>query len=71
MTLTIGLMLKLVGAVILTGYFIYSILLSLRVRILADSVKTPFNGTMRFLSTLHVIMVLIGGAISILLILVA
>ncbi len=69
--LTLGFVLKLLGAVILLGYFVYAILLSLRVRILADTVRTPFNGTMRFLSALHVILALIGGVVALLLILVA
>lgn len=68
---TLGFVLKIIGFVIIIGYFIYAFLLSLRVKILADTVTTPFNGTMKFLSLMHIGMAVVGGLIAMGLILLA
>ncbi|KKR06444.1 MAG: hypothetical protein UT34_C0001G0485 [candidate division WS6 bacterium GW2011_GWF2_39_15] len=61
---------KLLFLVIIFGYVIYSFLLTLRVRILNDTVKTSSNKTMLLLSYIHLLLAVVGGLFSVILILV-
>lgn len=65
----IGGILKLLFLVVIVGYVIYVLLLTLRVRILADTVKTPTNETARMLSYLHLFLAVIGSFLAVVLIL--
>lgn len=56
--------------VIIVGYVIYALLLTLRVRILSDTVKTPTSGTARLFSYLHLLIAIIGSFLAAILILV-
>jgi hypothetical protein len=55
--LTIKNALKLLVLVIMFGYFIYTILLSLRIRILAQTLKTKISKYMLFMGWVHCILV--------------
>ena len=61
--------LKALFLVVIFGYVIYAILLTLRIRILADTVKTPSNKTARVLAYLHLLVAVIGGFFAVILIL--
>ena len=62
---------KILFACLFAFYALYSFFLTLRVRILADTVSTPLNKKILLLSYAHVGMVLIGGFIALMLILMA
>lgn len=51
------------------GYLIYIFLLTMRVRILADTVKTPNNKIAKFVSYAHLIFAVIGSGVAVILIL--
>lgn len=60
---------KILFLVVAIGYLIYVFLLTMRVRILADTVKTPSNGTAKLVSYAHLIFAVIGSALAVILIL--
>lgn len=62
-------LLKLMLLSVLVGYLVYSFLLTLRIRILDETVQTQGNGTIRMLSYLHVFFALIGSFFAVILIL--
>ena len=62
--------LKLIFVVVAIGYLIYVFLLTLRVRILADTVNTPNNKNTKLASYLHLIISIIVTALSVILILI-
>lgn len=61
---------KLLFLVLATGYLLYVFLFTLRVRILADTVKTPNNGVARLLLYTHLLIAVFGCALAVILILV-
>jgi uncharacterized membrane protein YfcA len=61
--------LKLLFFVLIFGYIIYVFLLTLRVRILADTVKTPNNNTTKIASYIHLLLAIVGSAVAVILIL--
>jgi TRAP-type C4-dicarboxylate transport system permease small subunit len=61
--------LKALFLVVIFGYVIYTILLTLRVRILADTVKTPSNKIARILAYLHLLIAVVGSFFAVILIL--
>ena len=67
----IGIIFKVLFFVIFIGYVFYSLFLTLRVRILAETVATPVNAKVLFLTYLHMVVVLIGGILALMLILIA
>ncbi|MCA9376989.1 hypothetical protein H6763_03055 [Candidatus Nomurabacteria bacterium] len=69
--LGINFVFKLLFFVLLVGYILYSFLLLLRVRILADTIKTPHSGKVMFATTIHLLISLIGGFLAMILILLA
>ena len=62
--------LKLLFIVVAIGYLVYVFLLTLRVRILADTVNTPNNKTTKVTSYLHLIISIVVTALSVILILI-
>ena len=58
--------LKLPIVVILIGNILFSLLLFLRVRILADTFKTPQNKIVKTLVLLYMLVVLVGTLLSLL-----
>lgn len=60
---------KLLFFVVVVGYVIYSLLLTVRVRILNDTVKTGNGGKMLALSYLHLLVSVLGGLFCVILIL--
>lgn len=62
--------LKLLFLVLAFGYMIYVFLLTLRVRILADTVTTPSNGYAKTGAYVHLLLAIVGCALSVILILV-
>ncbi|MCC7290354.1 hypothetical protein IT417_03845 [bacterium] len=61
--------LKLLFLVLVIGYLIYVFLLILRVRILADTVKTPNNNTSKLFSYALLLVGIVGSALAVILIL--
>lgn len=61
---------KLLFLVIGFGYLIYVLLLTLRIRILADTVQTPTNGNSKLAAYIHLLVAIAGSALSVILILV-
>jgi hypothetical protein len=61
---------KLLFLVIAFGYLMYVFLLTLRIRILADTVQTPSNGSTKIASYAHLLIAIAGSALSVILILV-
>ena len=61
--------LRLLILVFLFGYSIFSLLLMLRIRILAQTLKTPKSPLMSLLAKIHVLMVVIGSVLVAILIL--
>lgn len=55
--------LRLLIFVFLFGYSAFSLLLSLRVRILAQTLKTPRSALIALLAKMHFLMVVIGSVI--------
>jgi hypothetical protein len=66
-----ALIFKILFAVLFACYVLYSFFLTLRVRILAETVDTPLNKKVLMLSYAHIGIVLVGGLIALMLILVA
>lgn len=60
---------KLLFLVITFGYIVYVFLLTLRVRILADTVKTPSNATAKLISYIHLFIGVVGSLLAVILIL--
>lgn len=60
---------KLLFLVIIVGYILYVCILTLRVRILADTVQTPSNSTAKAISYIHLLISIVGSALAVLLIL--
>ncbi len=71
--LTFGItsLLKFVFSFLLILYVIYSLFLALRVRILVDSIRTPWNPFLRKLAFFHLYAVIICGGVALLLIIMA
>lgn len=61
---------KLLFLVVIFGYVIYSLLLTVRVRILNDTVKSSGNSGTLVLSYIHLLVSIVGGLFSVILILV-
>lgn len=57
--------------VIIVGYVFYAFLLLLRVRILADTVKTRFNKRATALTFAHLVIALVGSFLALILVLLA
>jgi len=66
-----GFLFKILFAALLILYIIYSYFLALRIRILADSVRTPWNESLRRLAFFHLYAVIVVGLLALLLIVVA
>lgn len=62
---------KVLFFVIIFGYIFFAFLLTFRVRILADTVNTPFNKVVRAYSVIHLVIALIGGILVLAIILLA
>lgn len=60
---------KILFLVIAFGYLIYVFLLTLRVRILADTVQTPSNVTAKLISYIHLFVAVVGSLLAVILIL--
>ncbi len=58
--------LKIPIILILLGNILFSILLFLRVRILADTFKTPQNKIVKMLMGVHILVVIVGTLLSLL-----
>lgn len=65
---TTGIM-KLLFIVLIAGYILYSFLMTLRVRVLSDSVNTPSNSFTKMVAYSHLLISLIGGLFALILIL--
>jgi len=65
----IGSAFKLLFLVIITGYVIYSILLTFRVRILSDTVKASSNKFVNLVVYIHLLLSIIGSMFCVILIL--
>ncbi|MBI2356718.1 hypothetical protein HYV12_01565 [Candidatus Dojkabacteria bacterium] len=61
---------KLLFLVVIFGYVIYSLLLTIRVRILNDTVKSSSNKKVLFASYLHLLVAVVGSLFCVILILV-
>lgn len=61
---------KLLFLVLAVGYLLYVLLFTLRVRILADTVKTPNSGTSKLVAYLHLVLAVVGSGLAVILILV-
>lgn len=57
--------------VILVGYVFYAFLLTLRVRILADTVSVRYSKIVRAVTIIHLAIALVGGFLALILILLA
>lgn len=62
---------KLLFLVLLAGIVLYTVLLSLRVRILSDTVQTPFNSYVKGMTALMMLVIIAGSVLSLAIILVA
>ncbi len=62
---------KIIFSVLLILYIAYSFFLALRVRILADTVKTPSNSSLKRLAFFHLYAVIVIGFIALFLIIIA
>lgn len=67
----IGFLLKIAFGLLLILYIAYSFFLALRVRILADTVKTPWNKTLQRLAFFHLYAVILVGLTALSLIVMA
>lgn len=63
-------LIKLLFIVIIVGYILYSFMLTLRVRILSDTVNTPSNTFAKTLAYSHLLVSLVGGLFALILVLV-
>lgn len=61
---------KLLFLVVIFGYLVYVFLLTMRVRILADTIKTPSNLTAKLISYIHLFVAVVGSLLAVILILV-
>lgn len=66
-----GFLFKIVFAVLLILYIAYSFFLALRVRILADTIRTPSNKSLERLAFFHLYAVIVVGLIALFLIIIA
>ncbi len=62
---------KIVFALLLILYISYSFFLALRVRILADTVRTPWNEFLKRLAFFHLYAVIVVGSLALFLIMIA
>lgn len=62
---------KLLFFVVIVFYVLYAFLLTLRVRILADTVDTKFNYLAKTLTYIHLIVVLVGSFLALIVLLLA
>jgi len=62
---------KIIFSLLLILYIAYSFFLALRVRILADTVRTPSNNSLRKLAFFHLYAVIIVGSIALFFIIIA
>lgn len=60
---------KLLFLVLAFGYIVYVFLLTLRVRILSETVKTPSNSTAKLISYIHLFLAVVGSLLAVILIL--
>ncbi len=66
-----GFLFKIVFALLLILYILYSVFLSLRIRILTDTVKTPSNGSLKRLAFFHLYAVIVVGLLALFFIIIA
>ncbi|MCA9374851.1 hypothetical protein KC622_00810 [Candidatus Dojkabacteria bacterium] len=57
--------------VVLVGYVFYAFLLTLRVRILADTVSVKYSKIVKSVTIVHIVVALVGGFLALILILLA
>lgn len=57
--------------VLIFGYVLYAFLLAVRVRILSETIRTPYNNLAVTLSYVHMLIALVGGFLALLVILLA
>lgn len=62
---------KILFSFLLILYIAYSFFLALRVRILADTVRTPWNDTLKRLAFFHLYAVIVVGTLALFLIMIA
>ncbi len=60
--------LKILFAVIIVGFILYSVMIALRTRIVANTVRTGKSGFVRKLTVLNVVVTILLGTLAILLI---
>ncbi len=65
----VGIIFKVLFILIFTGYLGYAFMLTLRIRILNDTVKTDTNGFVRLLTYIHLLVALIGSLFGVILVL--
>ncbi len=66
----LGGVLKLLFLILVIGYLIYVFLMTLRVRILGDTVKTKNQGMAKLVAYIHLLFAVIGSLLATILILV-
>lgn len=64
-------LLKIPMIIALLGTVLFSVLLFLRVRILADTFKSPQNKIVRLLMSAHIVIVVVGTFLSLLFVIIA
>ncbi|WKZ30709.1 MAG: hypothetical protein QY318_02575 [Candidatus Dojkabacteria bacterium] len=57
--------------VLIVGYLFYAFMLTVRVRILSETIKAPYNNLAVTISYIHLLVALIGGFLALLVILLA
>lgn len=62
---------KLLFFILILGYLFYAFMLTVRVRILSETVKAPYNNFAVTISYIHMIVAIIGGFLALLVILLA
>jgi|GEM_PF-3921556 len=67
----LGSLFKVVFTLLFILYVAYSFFLALRIRILSNTISTPWNKTLRRLAFFHLYAVIVGGGVALFLILIA
>jgi hypothetical protein len=67
--LSLPFLIKLILLAVLVGYLVYSFLLTLRIRILDETLQTRSNSFVRMISYVHLFFSLIGSFFAVILIL--
>ena len=71
MSFGLGSIFKVVFTLLFVLYVSYSFFLALRIRILSNTVQTPWNKTLRRLAFFHLYAVIVGGGVALFFIFVA